>query len=137
LPNPNNRIEIVPEKNAAGMFQMKVFCAFGSRDMMSIDKTARMLSDYLLKSKLGIATVDNDSIFFNTWGWAHPSGITRFGSSPKESVCDSNGRVWAYQNLFINGSSVFPTVGYANPAWTIVALGLRLGDYLLRESKKS
>jgi choline dehydrogenase-like flavoprotein len=45
--------------------------------------------------------------------------------------------VWAYQNLFINGSSLFPTVGYANPAWTIVALGLRLGDYLLRESKKS
>ena len=137
LPNPNNRIEIVPEKNAAGMFQMKIFCAFGSRDQMSIDKTARMLSDYLLKNKLGIATVDNDSIFFNTWGWAHPSGITRFGSSPKESVCDSNGRVWAYQNLFINGSSVFPTVGYANPAWTIVALGLRLGDHLLRESKKS
>jgi hypothetical protein len=62
---------------------MKIFCAFGARDMMSIDKTVRMLSDYLLKNKLGIATVDNDSIFFNTWGWAHPSGITRFGSSPK------------------------------------------------------
>jgi choline dehydrogenase-like flavoprotein len=137
LPNPDNRIEIVTEKNAAGLHKLKIYCVFGARDMMSIDTTARMLSDYLLKNKLGVTTIDNDSIFLNTWGWAHPSGITRFGSTPKESVCDSNARVWSYQNLYINGSSLFPTVGYANPTWAIAALGMRLGDHLKQEFKKS
>jgi choline dehydrogenase-like flavoprotein len=137
LPNPDNRIEIVAEKNAAGMHKLKIYCVFGARDMMSIDTTARMFADYLLKNKLGISTVDNDSIFLNTWGWAHPSGITRFGSSPKDSVCDSNARVWAYQNLYINGSSLFPTVGYGNPTWAIAALGMRLGDHLKQEFKKT
>ena len=137
LPNPDNRIEIVAEKNAAGLHKLKIYCVFGARDMMSIDTTARMLSDYFLKNKLGVTTVDNDSIFLKIWGWAHPSGITRFGSSPKDSVCDGNARVWAYQNLYINGSSLFPTVGYANPTWTIAALGMRLGDHLKQEFKKA
>jgi choline dehydrogenase-like flavoprotein len=51
-------------------------------------------------------------------------------------VCDLNGRVWAYQNLYINGSSLFPTVGYANPTWAIAALGMRLGDHLNIVMKK-
>jgi len=36
-------------------------------------------------------------------------------------------------NLYIAGSSVFPTSGYANPTLTIVALALRLGDALRRK----
>ena len=137
LPNPENRIEITAEKNAAGLHKLITYCVFGARDMMSIDTTARLMADHFMKNKLGVMTIDNDSIFLKIWGWAHPSGITRFGSNPKESVCDSNGRVWAYQNLYINGSSLFPTVGYANPTWTIAALGMRLGDHLAKVVKKN
>ena len=103
---------------------------------MSLDTSTRMLSEHFLKNKLGVTTVDNDAIFLKPWGWAHPSGITRFGAAPKESVCDHTGRVWSYQNLYLNGSSLFPTVGYANPTWTIAALGMRLGDHLVAELKK-
>lgn len=137
LPNIDNRIEITPEKNAAGLHKLMTYCVFGSRDMMSIDTTARLMADYLMKYKLGVATIDNDSIYLKIWGWAHPSGVTRFGSSPKDSVCDNMGRVWSYQNLYLNGSSLFPTVGYANPTWTIAALGMRLGDHLARMAKKN
>jgi hypothetical protein len=137
LPNPENRIEITAEKNAAGLHKLITYCVFGARDMMSIDTTARLMADHFMKNKLGVMTIDNDSIFLKIWGWAHPSGITRFGSNPKDSVCDSNGRVWAYQNLYINGSSLFPTVGYANPTWTIAALGMRLGDHLAKVVKKN
>ena len=137
LPNPENRIEIVAEKNAAGIHKLKTYCVFGARDMMSIDTTTRMFGDYLINSKLGVITVDNDSIFLRIWGWAHPSGITRLGTSIKNSVCDSNCRVHSYQNLYLVGSSLFPTVGYANPTWTIASLGMRLADHITEQLKNA
>lgn len=130
LPDMNNRIEITAEKNAAGLHKLVTYCAFSEYDLMGIDATVRLISDNWLKNKLAVMAVLNDEIFLKPWGWAHPSGVTRFGFTPKDSVCDANGRVWSYQNLYINGSSLFPTVGYANPTWAIAALGMRLGDHL-------
>lgn len=130
LPDINNRIEVTAEKNAAGLHKMVTYCVFSEFDLMGVDATTRLLAEYWIKNKLAVMAVNNDAIFLKPWGWAHPSGVTRFGFTPKDSVCDANGRVWAYQNLYINGSSLFPTVGYANPTWAIAALGMRLGDHL-------
>lgn len=49
---------------------------------------------------------------------------------PKRGVVDSNCRVHSVKNLYVAGSSVFPTGGYANPTFAIVALALRLADHL-------
>jgi choline dehydrogenase-like flavoprotein len=51
---------------------------------------------------------------------------------PEQGVVDENSRVHGTSNLFVAGSSVFPSGGYANPTLTIVALALRLGDHLKR-----
>ena len=48
-------------------------------------------------------------------------------------VVDSDCRVHEVANLFIGGSSVFPTGGFANPTLTIVALALRLAAHLKSE----
>jgi choline dehydrogenase-like flavoprotein len=45
-------------------------------------------------------------------------------------VVDRNCRVHGLSNLFVAGSSVFPTAGSAPPTPTIVALALRLADHL-------
>jgi choline dehydrogenase-like flavoprotein len=50
--------------------------------------------------------------------------------APEQGVVDENGRVHGTANLFVTGSSVFPSGGYANPTLTIVALAVRLGDHL-------
>ena len=54
-------------------------------------------------------------------------------ASPTRGVVDQNCRVHGVGNLFIASSAVFPTAGYANPTLTIVALAVRLGEYLNRE----
>jgi choline dehydrogenase-like flavoprotein len=53
---------------------------------------------------------------------------------PTRGVVDPDSRVHGVSNLFIAGSSVFPTAGWANPTLTIVALSIRLADHLKRHT---
>ena len=55
---------------------------------------------------------------------------TRMAADPRHGVVDRDCRVHDLDNLYIGGSSVFATAGYANPTYTIVQLALRLGDHL-------
>jgi choline dehydrogenase-like flavoprotein len=52
--------------------------------------------------------------------------------SPDRGIVDRNLRVHGTRNLYVGGSSVFPSGGYANPTLTIVQLSLRLGDEIGR-----
>jgi|CXWK01.1.fsa_nt_gi choline dehydrogenase-like flavoprotein len=60
----------------------------------------------------------------------HPSGTTRMSLGQRDGVVDTDCRVHGVSNLFVAGSSVFPTVGHANPTLTIVALAARLARHL-------
>ncbi len=51
-------------------------------------------------------------------------------ADPAHGVVDVDCRVFGTDNLYVAGSSVFPTVGYANPTLMIVALALRLATHL-------
>jgi choline dehydrogenase-like flavoprotein len=61
---------------------------------------------------------------------SHHLGTTRMSVDPKSGVVDANCRVHGIDNLYVTGSSVFPTAGHANPTLTIAAMSLRLADYL-------
>ena len=63
-------------------------------------------------------------------GGQHHSGATRMSASPQSGVVDSNLKVFGLENLFVTGSSVFPTNGWVNPTFTIIALSLRLTNHL-------
>lgn len=54
---------------------------------------------------------------------------------PRKGVVDGNGRLHEARNLYVAGSSVFPTSGIVNPTLTILALTLRLADHLKSEKK--
>jgi choline dehydrogenase-like flavoprotein len=69
-------------------------------------------------------------------GGYHHMGTTRMGSDPRSSVADAHGRVHGLGNLFIAGSSLFPTGSWANPTLTIVALALRTAEQISRDLKK-
>ena len=62
----------------------------------------------------------------------HHMGALRMSAAPEDGIVDINSRLHCVDNLYIAGSAVFPTGGYANPTLTIVALALRLADHLKR-----
>lgn len=80
--------------------------------------------------RMGVARVHNRRIYRETFGGGHTMGTTRMGTTPADSVCDATLRVHGYDNLYLGGSSVFPTGGAANPTLTIAALSFRLADHL-------
>ena len=60
----------------------------------------------------------------------HHMGALRMSTAPEDGIVDPNSRLHRVDNLYIAGSAVFPSGGYANPTLTIVALALRLADHL-------
>lgn len=60
----------------------------------------------------------------------HHMGTTRMADDPKHGVVDRNCRVHGISNLYVAGSSVFPTGGFVNPTFSIVQMALRLADHL-------
>ena len=63
----------------------------------------------------------------------HHMGTTRMSSSPVKGVTDSNQKVFGVNNLFVGGSSVFPTGGHVPPTLTIAALSIRLAKHIHKE----
>ena len=63
-------------------------------------------------------------------GGHHHMGTTRMSDRSDQGVVDADCRVHGMANLYVAGSSVFPTSGSANPTLTIVALALRLAGHL-------
>jgi choline dehydrogenase-like flavoprotein len=63
-------------------------------------------------------------------GVAHQNGTVRFGHDPKTSALDANCRAHEVDNLYVVDGSFFPSSSAVNPALTIMANALRVGDHL-------
>ena len=64
-------------------------------------------------------------------GVAHQNGTVRFGNDPRSSALDQNCKAHELDNLYVVDASFFPSCGAVNPALTIMANALRVGDHLL------
>jgi choline dehydrogenase-like flavoprotein len=64
-------------------------------------------------------------------GVAHQNGTIRFGRDPMTSALDPTCRTHEVDNLYVVDGSFFPSSGAVNPALTIMANALRVGDHIL------
>lgn len=64
-------------------------------------------------------------------GVAHQCGTIRFGRDAKTSALDVDCKAHDLDNLYVVDGSFFPSSGAVNPALTIMANALRVGDHLL------
>lgn len=128
LPDPNNRVTLAPdgriclhyqENNLEGhkRLQKKL------RWMLENAGCERhLLPNHLyLGKKIPLA------------GTAHQCGTIRFGHDPASSALDPWCRAHEIDNLFVVDGSFFPSSSAVNPGLTIMAMALRVGDYLQNE----
>lgn len=64
-------------------------------------------------------------------GVAHQAGTCRFGTDPATSVLDVNCKAHELDNLYVTDASFFPSIGAVNPALTVMANAIRVGEHLL------
>jgi choline dehydrogenase-like flavoprotein len=131
LPSAANRVVPSAERDRTGLRRLIARCVLDARDFMNVENSLRVLGEALIKLGTGRVRINNDRIYKDVWGEGHTLGTTRMGRDPSSSVVDRECRVHGYRNLFVAGSSVFPSGGYTNPTITIVALALRLADTLV------
>ena len=68
-------------------------------------------------------------------GVAHQNGTIRFGRDPQSSALDSNCKAHELDNLYVVDGSFFPSSAAVNPALTIMANALRVGEHLIRRMR--
>jgi choline dehydrogenase-like flavoprotein len=102
----------------------------GPDETRTLRRLHQLIDRNLRKHHVGSLDSDWDRAPLGFSDAAHHAGTTRMSDNPRRGVVDGDCRVHGVRNLHIAGSSVFPTVGHANPTWTIVALALRLSERL-------
>jgi choline dehydrogenase-like flavoprotein len=132
-PNPDSRVVLSTERDALGMPRAAVDWRLTELDRRSFRRGVEHVAAALSSVGLGRTRIDETyrtEDFDFPDGSYHHMGTTRMANDPREGVVDREGRVHGMSNLYIAGSSVFPTAGFAGPTMTIVALSLRLADHL-------
>ncbi len=121
-PDANNRVELSTMKDALQIPRPKITFAPPEYSYRGLAQANRAMGDIF--KRIEATEIDlGDPRAYD--GAGHIMGTCRMGNDPKSSVVDSQGRTHDHKNLFIVGSSVFPTVGSPNPTLTIAALALR------------
>ncbi len=136
-PDPDSRISLADSRDALGMPRVRVNWRLGDLVKHTFDRTVAIVGKEI--SDAGIADVTYDppqlgrdwpETIEGTW---HHMGTTRMNDSPALGVVDRNCRMHGLGNMYVAGSSVFPTAGANFPTMTLVALALRLSDHIAVE----
>lgn len=131
-PNPDSRLFLDSKLDERGLPRLRLDWRFTELDRWSIRRTQEILRDSVRGA--GMGTVQHlygeERPEARIYGQRHQMGTTRMHDDPKRGVVDAHSRVHGLHNLYVTGSSVFPTGGHANTTLTIIALALRLADHL-------
>ena len=141
-PNPESRVLLSSERDALGSLRADLDWQLCDADKHSARVFVETFDAEL--RRLGLGSVDESEWLSSPdpqWpvdptvgnhpiAGYHQMGTTRMSDTPAEGVVTADCNVFGYHNLYIAGSSVFSTSGWANPTLTIAALSLRLADHL-------
>jgi choline dehydrogenase-like flavoprotein len=138
-PDPENRILLDNEVDRFGLQKSRLILNLTEQHLDTVTKSIELFAIELARISNGRLRIgfSKDKPTRNYYPANHHSGTTRMSTHPASGIVNADCRVHGVSNLFIAGSSVFPTTGFANPTFTIVALAQRLSDHIQRTLKSA
>jgi choline dehydrogenase-like flavoprotein len=141
-PSWDSRVTLGSETDSLGMPRLVVQWRYQNAELDAICRAYRVLASAVAQSGLGEVELEPDLLDSVQRALVpqggHHIGTVRMGDDASSSVVNPNGEVWGCRGLFVAGTAVFPTSGFANPTLTAVALAFRLAEYLvLRRGRAS
>lgn len=135
-PNRDSRVTLTDRRDALGFKRVRLDWRYAPEDFTSIVRTLGMFARAVAAADMGRVFVgephsDWSDRFGRPVGGFHHMGTTRMSESAATGVVDANLRVHGTDNVYVAGSSVFPTAGWANPTINLIAFSLRLADHLV------
>lgn len=137
-PRESNHVALSKEADSFGIPRVVLHWKYSELERHTVRTTALLFGAWLSARGLGrvrlASWLANDGAFPSDDERIgnHHMGGTRMSVDPSRGVVDADCRVHGQGNLYVCGSSVFPSAGHANPTLTIVQLALRLADHLSR-----
>jgi choline dehydrogenase-like flavoprotein len=137
LPDRSSRVTLSSRRDDWGIATARLDWRPQPRDFETLARAQHLIAAALQDAGLGSVTGFADELRPPplSGGGYHHLGTTRMDPNPARGVVDTDGRVHGTTNLYVTGGAVFPTGGFANPTFTIVALAIRLGEHLGRRRR--
>ena len=131
-PNPDSRVTLALSRDRLDRNTVSVDWRLNSADLESLTRTYEILGQQFGAARLGRVLLDVAGKIEKGkyWSQHHHIGTTRMHDDPRQGVVDATCRVHSVTNLYIAGSSVFPTSGSGTPTLSIIALAVRLADHV-------
>ena len=138
-PQFHNRVSLINDRDWLNQRKVRVSSKISELQIRTITETFRVFGNILGEKFLGKIRIPSEiqELFSHSRQWGHYMGTTRMSKSSSDGVVNENCKSHSIDNLYINGSSVFPTGSATNPTYTILAMSIRLADYLKKEVLKN
>jgi choline dehydrogenase-like flavoprotein len=133
-PDPASRVMLTDAVDEFGLRRVVLDWRLPSDFESKMHRAHELMADEFGRSGIGRVRIESSATGEDPMKYLsnghHHMGTTRMHVDPRQGVVDPNCRVHSLSNLYIAGSSVFPTYACDDPTLTIVALTLRLSEHL-------
>ncbi|MGQ9370025.1 FAD-dependent oxidoreductase [Azospirillum sp. ST 5-10] len=132
-PNPNSRVVLADRRDAVGSRPAHLDWQLNDLDYRTFREGAELVAAEMSALGLGrfqLEPITPEMVERGVHGHFHHIGTTRMSERPEDGVVDGDLKVHGVDNLYVAGSSVFPTAGYSGPTMMLIALTMRLAEHL-------
>jgi pyranose oxidase len=128
-----NRLEFSDDlTDAAGMPRITVHFSYTDEDRRLIDRAQE--DQRRTAEALGPFNPETESALLPAGSSLHFTGTVRMGPvDDGTSVCDPDGRVWGFDNLYVAGNGVLPTALACNSTLTGMTSAVRASRSVVRK----
>lgn len=132
-PEASNRVSLSLERDRLGLRKAIVDWRLADADKENLWRVIELMAKEFGRAGLGRIRIEGEHggrTFGEMLSFGdHHMGTTRAHKNPRHGVVDGDLKIHDVANLYVAGSSVFPTGGHVPPTLTIVALAIRMANH--------